>query len=648
VKWTKALWHLLASGGEIETQEEMARASLAYLWLKADQLRRCQRQYHSDSFLLGLLAHVYHPLLAAGHAAPLPIVVYLSVGYSLRTIEIRGDAPLVVKECQSALNRWLDESLRFEKTHHQVRYSWVAIEQFIRRSLAEIAPELPFWAHPQLCDSVLVQDYVCDTETKLLCGQKPRELYDSLPVQTSKIEEYLVALTRKITAVLVPLPRGQTAMEEQKQRVAEQQAHAVRYYLGRAGVSLVPKQTRASEESPTAAATQGTPRQQLLDFHALAGYQAYGKFLPGARINLLLEQLRRRLLDPDVLQRVSESSIDGTTRRGKLSQVLKWQLALSKEGEKGLGYVYERYFDHKMLYLRRVSSRSHDLYLTLLVLIDLAPAAYHLTAHGGRRHSLAREACAHILQDCYQILYQVPKLYADAIVIFYEGSRVVWQGAMVLSEGMAERPQGVSEDIFLQDCPRWLDPRLGFADPTTYFHFLMPAFCRSEHGEASWYGRGTPVRQQRRHTAESGSEELSEQILNCIRSVRLARVAAMRTGGREPASNAGLLSVADLMVTICATAERAASEQKISVILEPLHVLALNHRQWCCECGGQGSDQISLRLLDAGTETSVQTMASFQRQDPVPGSRLQLSMRQSVVHDLLHSLHEMCSDQEMV
>jgi hypothetical protein len=619
------------------SHEDTLFASFAYLWLAADQLQLCQQAYRCDSFLLEVFQRVYRSLLVAGQPQPFPAVAYLSLGYTFHIIHMRerNRAPAEARQCVDALNRWLSESLQYEKVTDQERYNWVALEQFVHRSFAEIAlaasrntgkpsPALCDGMLPAICDSDKLSRKLRDIETQPLTDPYSQDDENIWRRARRTTKKTLEALADQINAALMPQPRGKTETEKRLHIAADQQAHAVRYYLGRAGVALrIPPSSEATSEREVFQPPE--PRQQILDLHALAGYQTYGRFLPDTQTDLLLEQLRRRRSDPIVTRQSQEASVEGTTRRGRITELLKWQLALPE------AYRYDRFFNHKMLYLRRISEKSRDIYVTFLLIIDLsAPASLPVLA-GSRRHSIAREMGAHFLQDCYQVLYQVPRLYADAIVVMHDGRSVVWEGTLVLADGTQIHPAGVREDLFLQDRPLWLARYTRFADPATYFHFQLPALrCTAQSDD------GYPL-------------SIEDQCVDSVRRVRRDRATWSHLPRSQETAQVIPSPLSDLMVTIAVPA-RHLSDREIARWLEPMAALALEHRLWACECGvADGVDhQVDLRLFAERPMPwrDWQSLAGFQGQAPTCNSNPPTGLRQTFVQTLLRTLLDLYADVE--
>jgi hypothetical protein len=637
------VWNYLSPVGLAAQYEREIQASLGYLWLTHDDLHKSRERYQVPWFLLSLLQQVYRRVLTAGQYAPFPVVAYLAVGYTLRQIDVRltneprgasvpressralqrsRSSPEVVSAFITELNRWLSTALRYERLDDFNRHNWLALWQFVHRTLNEIGPPTAVRLRPDICDSEWVKAYLIDeiagVEPRLLRGQPPpRKLRESRVTA-----DYLKEMTELIRQRLRAPFKSQSALEEEQRRIEEEQARAIRYYLGRAGVSPMYEATNSpdAEGGSKAFLSQArVTRQHLLDFHALAGYQAYGKFIPDTRTNLLLEQLRRQLLEPTIAQRARESTVDGTTRKGKINQVLKWQLALHPE------YVYERYFNHKLLYLRQVSRKSQNLYFTLLLIIDLAAPSHRQAFHGGRIHGLERETGAHFLQDCYQILYRIPKLYADTLIVLCEGGRILWCSAVELSKGDGQLPDK-RNDLFLQDPPIWLRDLSGFSDPSTFFHFLLPMF----------------------HPPKSAKDDLGDQIVGHIREMRFARAGWYQARNQDRETRVCRLPSADLMVTIYAYPKHSGGTH-IPEWYDDLYALALSHQLWMCECG-----ENSIGLFRCGEDTQDQLLechfSAFQEQQALTlGSRgSDAPMRQQFVQEVLRALINLCTQLEMV
>jgi len=618
-------------------REETLRTSFAYLWPAADQLRLCRQAYRCDFFLPEVLQRIYRSLLVAGQSPPFPAVAYLAFGYTLHRIYLRDHAPDEARQYVNVANRWLSESLQYEKMPDRERYNWVALEQFMHRCFSEIAlaasrnsgrPPLPSWdwMPPAICDSNKLLKTLADVEARLVADptQTPFGRGDEITWRRARLTggKALAALADQISEALRPQPRGSTAHEEHLRQAAEQQAKAVHYYLGRAGVDPCAGALSRPEYGISSAPA---PREQILDLHALAGYQTYGRFMPDAETQLLLEQLRRRRSDPIVTRQSQEASVEGTTRRGRITQLLKWQLALPEE------YRYDRFFNNKMLYLKRISEKSRDIYVTFLLIIDLSAPANSPVLEGSRRHSVARETGAHFLQDCYQVLYQVPRLYVDAIVVMHDGQKVVWEGMLLLSDGTQNHPTGVREDLFLQDRPLWLPEHTAFADPTTYFHFHLPALN---------------VALQSR---DDDRIPLEDQCVGAVRRMRRDRAVGTQLRRTRESTQVMPVALSDLMVTVVAPASHLSDREAVSW-LDPVATLALEHRLWVCECGfaDEVDRQIDLRLFTERTTLwcDWQSLSDFQRQVPTQRSSPPTGLRQAFVQGLLHTLLDLYVDAE--
>lgn len=638
-------------------QEEYVCRAYAYLWIARAQLRQCAELYGSrPSFLQDVLDHVYRPLLSGGQSAPFPVVAYVAVGYTLRHIVTpvrlagRGSARdgdsaagTVLPRFIGHLNRWLDEILFFDypsgATTDEIaqieirRANWPALRQFALRALAphEIGP-LDFPAFdPAVCDSERVRTGLWSAHGR--SGVEQRLLTDLPPAEQSPqdqmVDGYLSAMMRLIDQRVPPERGYRTGEEDQSQKVWNQQRRAIRYYLNRSGVAIAaPPQ---DDDKSVLTAARSSARCHLLDLHALAGYQTYAKFVPDTHTALLLELLRRHLIDPTLTQRARESTVEGVARRGSISQVLKWQLALKDDKrppDEAYAYVYERFFNHKMLYLRRISRQSQDLALTLLIAIDLSAPAHRHAPHGGRAHSLLREVCAHLVQDCFQVLWQVPKLYADAVIVIHDGQRVVWRSTMVLTTGHSTGP--FAEDIFLKDRPEWLTDEDNFADPPSYFHFLPVALTSQPHTEET----------------EALYEDLAldEQIAEAVRAAQRARVAWFRGARLGAAAGGAALPTADLLVSVVASA--AADNDALSQF-DALQGLGLMQQAWLCDVG----EYVRLRLMAADAEdwADWSSLSDFQHQRHGLNTAQQRpsSLRQSFVQELLRALLALCADAEI-
>jgi len=643
---------LLALSPESESahQEDTVEKSYDYLWLTSGQLQRCAEMFHSRVFLLDLLDRVYRPLLVTGRSAPFPVVVYLAVGYAMREIEIPGTLSRHIKLRSVIvnfivhLNDWLSEILTFDFPRHQTqdemrrvnlrRANWTALNQFIRRALSprEIGSHAEF-LDPGLSDSQKLRDRLQTVEDNLLNDQQPL-LIKNRPREFNDLEEYFSEVEERISRRLPQKRYFLSPEEEIHQRAREQQARAVRYYLSRAGVSGL-------FSSPTHRAPSSIPkeniinsnqaREKLLDLHALAGFQAFGRFYPDERTNLLLKLLRRELTDPTSSYRARESTVDGISRRGTIPQLLKWQMALKDKSQpRGQEYaaVYDRFFHQRMLYLRRVSQRSQELSLTLFFAIDLSAPALQKIANGSRQHSLAREVCAHLLQDCYQVLWQIPKLYADAVIVFHDRCRIVWKSVVVLTEGELEKP--IAEDLFLQERPPWLRVGDHFADPSNYFQFILPSLITAPKNS------GVERRPE--------NNSLSEQFIETVRTVRKTRIAWLRGMKNGGAAGGGALPMADLLVTVVVPAQPPPPEESRHYF-ESLHSQGLLHQFWVCNC----TDQIQLQHNFAVKAKSgfPSTLHDFQTQKINPDYQPPVSLRQQFVHTLLEGLLMLCAEAEI-
>jgi hypothetical protein len=462
---------------------------------------------------------------------------------------------------------------------------------------------------PSICENRFVLELLSGkfgVEQRLIEGRAPLPgIYPNLATA-----DYMIEMTARINRYLQPPAREISAEGDRRQVVEREQVRAIRYYLTRAGIT-------AAGDTQSRALGQ---RRHLLDLHALAGYQAYGKFIPDGKTNLLLDQLRRHLLQPTLSYRSRESTVDGTTRRGRITQVLKWQLALDKPE-----IIYERFFNHKMLYLRRVSRKSQDLYTTLLVVLDIGAAAHEFAFHGGRVHSLEREVAAHLIQDCYQVLYQVPKLYTDAFIIVCAEERVLWYTVVELSDGSGKQKDEI-KDVFLQPRRDWLSDESATADPTTFFHFLLPMF----------------------ESAQCDANQLEEWLARTIRETRATRASWIKASSHAHEWLGGMMPVADLMITLYLRPSSATST-RIPLWHEGLYPLALSHQLWIGECDDH---TVTLGQHDASSaEQAVCALRAFQEQQThsveQSSSNRQSSMRQQFIQKNLQALIALCSQVEM-
>jgi hypothetical protein len=540
------------------------------------------------------------------------------------------------------LNRWLDEILSFDypfgATAEEIaqietrRANWSALRQFVLRALTphEIGLLDVPTLDPTVCDSERVRMGLWSAQDE--SGVEQRLLADLAPtehaLQDQAVDDYLSAMIRLIDRRVPPEHGYRAGEKDQSRKVWIQQCRAIRYYLNRSGVAIIAPVQHDGNSTLTAA--RSPDRAHLLDLHALAGYQTYAKFVPDTHTVLLLELLRRHLIDPTLTQRARESTVEGVARRGSISQVLKWQLALKDDkrpSDEAYAYVYERFFNHKMLYLRRSSRQSQDLVLTLVISIDLSASAHSHASYGARVHSLLREVCAHLVQDCFQVLWQVPNLYADAVIVMHDGRHVVWRTTMVLTTRHSTGP--LAEDIFLKGRPEWLTDEDDFADPASYFHFLPVALTSQARGAET----------------EAVYEDLAldEQIAEAVRAAQRARVAWFR-GTRMGAAVAGAaLPTADLLVSMVAS---AADDDAVSQ-LDALWELGLMQQAWRCDVGEYV--RLSLMASDAEAWGDWSSLLDFQQQrhglntaQPRPSS-----LRQSFLQEVLCALIALCADAEI-
>jgi hypothetical protein len=646
------VWLHLAKPEQVVAQEEVLVRTLAYLWLTPAQLRRCRALYRCEqSFLQEVLEQVYRPLLQGGKSAPFPIVVLLAVGYALGQVAapsqhdadgVAAEKDLVLADLTrfiARLNRWLDTILASndqpglteeERASAETsRANWPAVRRFVAHALALEEIGVVGYPHfdPGVCDSSSLYSLLWSSDGH--SGAENRLLHGLPPVETlarvEEVEVYLSATEQRIEQCLPPETIFRSVEEDEQWRVKQQRTRGLGSYLIRAGVSSSLANTDGEWQSAMA---PGKSRRQMLDLHALAGYQTFAKFIPDPRTTLLLELLRRQQLDPTMTQRTRESTVEGMTRRGSISQLLKWQLALKDTrlppGEE-YSYVYERFFNHKMLYLRRISRQSQDLSLTLLVVIDLSAPSHQFAHHGARVHSILREVCAHLVQDAYQVLWQVPKLFADALIIAHDGNRVVWRSTMVITTGNPSRP--IAEDVFLKPLPEWLTPSDGFADPPAYFHFL-PAVLISE-------GR----------TRGYDDLELGEQIAEIVREARRARMSWVR-GMRTGHAGGAALPIADLLVSLVATATPI-SAVDAAQRYEAITALGLVHQLWLCDVG----ERVNLRSISGDAEewADWSSFVDFQQQNPGHTTNQHPTpLRQAFIQDLLRGLLALCEDAEFI
>jgi hypothetical protein len=439
-------------------------------------------------------------------------------------------------------------------------------------------------------------------EQRLLAGLPPVAQPYRDPQGVSRLLEDMGS---RILAQISQVPEHESPPERDRRLAVQHQTRAIRYYLGRAGIRrLLGAGTRASA--------------YLLDLHALSGYQAHGRFVPDSATHQLMALLRRTRSDPDTIQQSRESAVEGITRRGAVSQLLKWQLALPR------ALVYERYVNRKLLYHRRVSQRSQDLSVTLVFAVDVTANAARPTAHGARVHSLGREICAHLVQDCHQALWHIPRLFIDAILVMHDQEHLVWKTALALSDGDRKRP--VADDLFLRELPAWADEALGLDDPATFFQFVLPALTTP-----AGVGSG------RRHRAGAVA-----QTIELVGQVRRARLAWLRQTGREAANQA-----TDFVVTTQVVLD--GKEGRVAArSWQELRTLALRDAFWACVA----ADRIELERFEHGRSRAQLSceLTAFQQMLPAApriGDRERPApLRQWFVQDLLRSLVSLCTEVE--
>lgn len=645
------VWLALKSGEALHLQaqqEDLVWRSYHYLWLFPGQLIRCRDLFGTRSFLLDLMDNVYRPLLAAGRYAPFPVVVYLAIGYNMSCIEIPtrvASHSIVLANYLNALNRWLQDILRYEYLYDpdlgdvqrakKRRADWVRLNQFIRRAISskEIGPNL---AHlpmdPSVCDNQVLRDQLWHPDAALIPNKEHRpiesRLEESLPPtrqfrSSPEIDAYLSESTLMIDRRF-PVEKQRTrAVDETLHKAWQQQTRAVRYYLGRAGIRYL--QGQNNQSFPHLSGSE----EQALDLVALAGYQAFGKFIPDDYTTMLLERLRLQINDATVMQRAQQSTVEGIARRGSISQVLKWQLTLKdKGGTLGNAYVYDRYLNHHLLYLKRVSQRSQELSLTLLIIIDLSADSFKRVAEDRCYHSLAREVCAHLLQDCYQVLWRIPKLYADAVVLVHNGQRIVWKSGMVLTDGSGTNP--AAEDIFLKYIPPWLSDESEFDDPATFFQYMLPPLLDKSIKE----------------NLQENIPPLEEQIVDMVNLIRRLRISWLGSLPKNKVVSGGLLPVADILVTVNAPSAPFTNRQ-IEQNYETLHGLGLLHQLWVLNPGERFSFK---RLSSQGDFMEYPfRIEDFQLQRRGKDTKLSVPpVRQAFIHEVLNNLLVLCTGVEVI
>jgi hypothetical protein len=606
--------------------EEDVRQSFVYIWLEKSDLTKCQKFLSpGPDFLIYLFQQIYRQILIAGRMVTFPIIVYLAVGYLRRQVTLIShdnypsvdddvlEAFRIAEKFAGKLNKWLEKVLQYEQekdpdVRNALRHNWKALEQFLLYALHEIGPELSarqIHIDPSLCDSSAIRDYIDDKDT----GLKHSWLQGKYPIPGAFSE---LNTLKQMSEMVERINRYiQLSETDKRLSVEREQEHAIRYYLSRAGITEMALNNKNGSNRF---------RQHLLDLHALAGYQAYGQFIPDAKTTLFVEQLRRRLLEPTQTQRSHESTVDGVTRRGTITQVLKWQLALKEPA-----IIYERYFNHKMLYLRRINRKSQDLYATLLVIVDLDEFANQRAFHGGRVHSIEREVVAHLVQDCYQMFAQVPKLNVDVFIVVCHNKCVIWHTMLVLSDGTGKYPANTN-DVFLQHRPPGdvMAKQSGVADPATFFHFLLPTF-------------------ELRQSAPGELEQWIEKNIRSVRHERAKRIKQDKTS--ELTTDA--LAIADLMVTLF-----VGSMDRIQLDESSFHSrmasLGLFSRSWEIGCN---SHKVSLFQGGKSGKKLECDLDAFQKQTPLvigtTPNLLQASIRQQFVQEFLLALIESCSQVEI-
>lgn len=643
------VWFFLSGGQEAERQEQRLIADLAHLWLDEGQLRECRRLYGSDLSWLGdLTERVYRPLLVDGRAIPLVAVAQVGIGYTLRRVAIppaldghaSEELAAAMRTWIAQLNRWLgqqptlDQMREVSPTERIVsrrqRATWVGLRTFIERSLSQRAisgsgyPALL----PRACDGTSLRNALCAAEN--VDGVEQRLLRGLPPMATSGdgevVAKYLISAADSIRLRWPPHLTVAGGEEAQMLALAAQRQEASWYYRGRATHSTKQQDT----STPAVADGQAAMgRRRILDMHALSGFQAYGTFSPDGQLSRALDLLRRRQIDPTVTRRSRESTIDGIARRGAISQLLKWQLALSNEGPdvppgQSHAYLYDRYFNRKLLYLQRVSRQSQELAMTLLITLDLSGASHRRMPDGSRVHSVLREVCAHLAQDSYQVLSQVPKLFADLVLVLHDGANVCWRSSQVIAaDGVPS-----AGDLFLKPLPSWLNSDEEFDDPATFFQFLPQRLLA---GQAI--------------TNDNGQlPSLEEQIANSVRAARRARLMWLRSS-KGGATAAALLPTADLLVSI--TAVPGPTDQSAGgTSLDGLGSLGLTHLPWLCVA----DEQVELRRPSAAStiDTYYSSLDEFRKLQPGrnPAQQRPVPLRQLFVDSVVHELRSLSNSME--
>lgn len=655
------VWLQSQSGGKYdfsrrEEQENDFTRSMFYLWLSPTQFRFCQDVYGTP-FLTGVLDQVFRPLLESGFSAPFPIVVYLTAGYTLGRLDIprehpsarKWQIPTIVNSYINALNVWLEEILRFEyrtrimeNEYGEVTsrpFNWLHVLQFTRRVLShqEIGVREEYIVYDaSICDSQSLRESLSEGEgTVWETAFATGTAFKKVPSPDHDLNMYFRRALEQINCRLPPeAPRGELPDQSIKTKIREQQARAVRFYLGRSairqGLDLV---TGARYDSMLVYTYSDMVYEQLLDLRALAGYQAFGKFEPDEQTKMMLELLRRQMVDVTMIQRARESTVEGLTRRGSFSQILKWQLALKDitlPEKSRFAHVYDRYLNHHLLYLKRVSERSQEMLLTFLVVIDLSTGSFEKMAEGTRWNSAVREVFAHLLQDSYQIVWRIPKLYVDAVVVIHDGQQILWQTVLTLSEGDAQNP--AADDVFLRLLPTYLSSELAFADSATFFQYLVPPLLMQPLEYA-------PV--------EAKDQKLAESILNVVMATREKRIFWMR-GNRKTtgASSGGLLPSADLLITLLSSPDPGSAPDRPGEEYDIFGSLALTQHFWMLD---MDRSKVRMRLSTQGGEYNSSyacSLSDFEWQNLINNSQPPASIRQAFIHEILSGLQALCIGEE--
>jgi len=660
------LWLLFHPPSESALQEmEISALCRNYLWLSSAQLRRCAGLYEvpaQSSFFLNVLDRVYQPLITNGCFAPFPVIIYLAAGFALRQVDLpdqfktefgssrasdqnnRGAPPTEIKNFVNGLNLWLSEILSFDllknlsfeerqQAEHN-RINWLALNQFVRRALSEneIGPQFKKIA-PDIHKSEYFRQELAEAgdsvEQRLMKGFTPALRQGLSGEYKDSMETYLESMSEKVSRWLPRISAYANPQEQEQRKAQEQQERAVRYYLGRAGVNRARPDASFDEDN----LPENVPYKQeaLLDFHALSGYQAFGKFLPDYRTMHLLELLRRQLLDPTATLHSRQSAVEGIARRGNFSQLLKWQLALGEvpDGERDWRYFYDRYFNNQMLYLRRVSQHSENLSLTMVMVIDQSIQSNRQLPNNQRQHSITREVCAQILQDTYQVLWQVPKLFADVMIFAHDGQSLTWQTSLVLADGSGTKP--IAEDIFLKEPPPWLIDDPDIADPATFFQFQLPALTSGRRFDPSNFTANTRI---------------AEKIVDSVRLYRHARIGWLKA--HDQVQSAGILPDSDLLVSVAFPVATAAtiSNSRISEntreLFEITSALGTVQHKWEFDC----LEKIEMKLEGSSSEKLLCNLDEFRRQIPVSEKSGNFSIRQYFVQQVLEQLFSLCSEME--